>query len=479
MEFSLRSKLSLTYVFVAMVCVMLISVFANVFLDKHFSDYIIKNQERRNYEVVSLIEQQFQNNGTWNAETVESIGINALEQGMIIKVEEADGSLVWSAVLHNNGLCQQMISHMAENMLSRYPNWKGEYVENKYSLKSDFGVIGQVEIGYYGPYFFNDSDLAFINTINSLLLAVAVFSLILSLIIGAVMAKRISKPISSVIGTARMISRGYFGNRSRIRSNTKEINQLTETINNLAETLENQETLRKRLTADVAHELRTPLATLQSHMEAMLDGIWKPDADRLKSCHEEIMRMGRLVGDIEKLARYEAENTVLNITRFDITETARHIINNFEHDFAEKGIKITLDGGSVFVEADRDKISQVLVNLLSNSLKYTSHNGMVEVSIAKGAQEEAVINVRDTGSGISPEDLPHIFERFYRADRSRNRLTGGAGIGLAITKAIIEAHNGTISVSSEVDRGTDFKITLPETSGQGGAEGNKSFCVPT
>ncbi|RJR06287.1 HAMP domain-containing protein [Candidatus Parcubacteria bacterium] len=461
MKFSLRTKLSLSYVFVALVCVFLISVLTNVFLEKHFKEYVIQNQERKNKEVVSLISQQYKPDGKWDIEVIENIGINALEQGMIIRVVDSSDKVIWDATVHNNGLCQQMIAHMAYNMSSRYPNWRGGYIENKYPITYNLGEVGRVEVGYYGPYYFNDNDLAFITTLNKLLISVGVFSLFLSLLIGALMARRLSTPISRVISTARMISKGYFGDRTMEKSSTREISQLTETINNLAETMEKQEVLRKRLTADVAHELRTPLATLQSHMEAMIDGIWKPDTERLKSCHEEIMRIKRMVGDLEKLAKYESENLILNKTNFDISELIQHIIQNFETDFMNKNIDIRFFGEEEVVFADKDKISQVMINLLSNALKYTPQGGAVEV-VVKGVEDITEINVKDTGNGIPPEDLPHIFERFYRADKSRNRLTGGAGIGLTITKAIVEAHKGKIQVQSRLNEGTEFIVLLPK-----------------
>ena len=380
---------------------------------------------------------------------------------MIIKVVDSSGNVVWDARVHDNEHCRRILSHMEDNMSSRYPNWKGGYVENVYPVSTNrLGEAGQVIIGYYGPYFYSDSDLAFINTMNRLLVGVGVFSLLLSILVGSVMAKRLSAPISRVITTARMISKGYFGDRITEPSSTKETAQLTETINNLAETLENQEALRKRLTADVAHELRTPLTTLQSHIEAMIDGIWEPDSERLKSCHEEIMRINRLVGDLEKLSRYESENLILTRTSFNISELIRNIIRNFENDFAGKDIDIKFIGGDETINADKDKISQVIVNLLSNALKYTPKGGEVQVSV-KSFDESVEITVKDTGEGIPPVDLPHIFERFYRADKSRNRLTGGAGIGLTITKAIIDAHKGSIRVKSKVNEGTEFTVTLP------------------
>jgi two-component system, OmpR family, sensor histidine kinase BaeS len=377
-------------------------------------------------------------------------------------VTDNTGKVIWDAKVHNNGLCQQMIEHMSHNMMSRYPNWKGAYIENPYSITSDFKGVGKVEIGYYGPYYFTDHDLAFINALNRVLIWVGVFSLVFAFLIGVLMARRLSNPITKVTGAARMIANGYFGGRVTETSSTKEISQLTGTINNLAETLEKQEILRKRLTGDVAHELRTPLATLQSHMEAMIDGIWKPDTERLKSCHEEIMRISRMVGDLEKLAKYESENLVLNKTEFDVSELISHIVKNFETDFVNKNITLNFSAVKEIIFADKDKISQVIVNLISNALKYTRETGSVEIEVLN-EENTSKIGIRDTGSGISAEDLPLIFERFYRADRSRNRLTGGSGIGLTITKAIVEAHKGKIEVKSEVNKGTEFTVVLPKS----------------
>jgi len=225
--------------------------------------------------------------------------------------------------------------------------------------------------------------------------------------------------------------------------------------------LDTQESLRKRMSADVAHELRTPLATLQSHMEAMIDGIWEPDISRLKSCHEEIMRIGRMIGDLENLARFEGENLHLEKTEFELSQWAQAIVQNFEGDFQAKGVSIRLKASEQRVFADRDKLSQILVNLLSNALKYTDSGGMTEVCI-QGDESIAELVVQDTGIGIPEEDLPYIFERFYRADKSRNRLTGGSGIGLTIAKSLVEAHNGTLSVESIFEKGTTLTVRIPK-----------------
>jgi two-component system, OmpR family, sensor histidine kinase BaeS len=461
MKYSLRNRLSLSYIVIAMICVTLISIIANLSLESQFREYVKSNQEKRNENIVSLINQQYHESEGWNQDVIRDIGINALENGMIISVIDTEGKMVWDATEYNNGMCEQMIIHMSSNMSSRYPNWKGKLTIVDYPVVSGTEKVGSVEIGYYGPFYFTDADLAFINALNMVFIAVGGLSLILSLLFGYMMARSISTPISRVINTAEMISKGCYDDRSNEISNIKEIAQLTGSINNLAGTLEKQEKLRKRLTADVAHELRTPLATLQSHIEAMIDGIWEADSKRLKSVHEEIMRLGRMVGDLEKLTRFESEKMTLEKTEFDISELIRSILINFEKEYSDKNIRVSLEDKSINVSADRDKISQVIINLVANALKFTGEGGHIHLTTWDD-EDNAMISISDTGIGIAAEDLQHIFERFYRVDASRSRHTGGSGIGLTIAKAIVEAHKGTIVAESEIGKGTRFVITIPK-----------------
>lgn len=461
MKYSLRTKLSLSHIAVAAICVFLISIFSNFFLEKQFRYYVMQNQKQKNSRIVDMIEKQYEADGKWDTGVIQNIGINALEQGLIIKIKDSSGKPVWDAMTYNNGRCEQVIAHLSENMISRYPNWKGGFVENSFSLTVKGENVGIVDIGYYGPFYYTDNDLLFINTLNKVFLSVGLFSLLIALIFGVIMSNRLTRPIVRVIQTARSISKGYYSDRSYERSNTKELSELIETVNGLAGTLQNQESLRKRLTADVAHELRTPLAILQSHLEAMIDAVMEADEETLRSCHEETMRLNRMVGDIEKLSRYESESLILNKSDFDISELLKRIIQNFESEFFNKGIKVSFLSEMKTVYADRDKISQVLVNLLSNALKYTNEGGCVEISTAC-ENDEIVIKVKDSGIGILPEDITHIFERFYRADKSRNRMTGGSGIGLTIVKAIVEAHKGTVAAESTLGVGTEFIIRFPQ-----------------
>lgn len=461
MRYSLRAKLSLSYVVMGLFLIAAICLSANYLLEGQFRDYIIEQHRQRDKELVYLISRQYNSESdTWDKRVIENIGVNALEQGLIVKVEDSSG-IVWDATVHNSGLCAQMLEHMSQNMSSRYGDFRGSYMENSYPLMNSQDQVGSVIIGYYGPFYLNDNELSFINSLNGMLIGVGVFSLLFALLLGTFMAKRLSQPINRVIAAAGEIARGNYADRVTEDSNTKEIVELTSTINNLAGTLEQQEILRKRLTADVAHELRTPLATLQSHLEAMIDGIWEADAKRLKSCHEEIIRINRMVGELEKVAKYDSEKIILNRTDFDIFKLVQSIIHQFEADFANKGVEINLRGEEIPICADKDKLCQVIINLISNALKYTETGGTVEV-VLNSNETTVEISVRDTGIGIPREDLPFIFERFYRADKSRSRITGGSGIGLTIVKAIVEAHQGKVTVHSEFQKGTEFIVSLPK-----------------
>jgi len=458
---TLRFKLTASFLLITLIAFTLIGVFANVILEKQFEQYVINNLQKMNDELVDTLKNRYTAwGGRWDVSGVESIGMSALGDGLIIRVSAPDGKTVWDAMTHNSGMCAELLHDMAENMNSRDLGFDGGYTERDYPLIVNGAAAGQVTVGYYGPYFYTDNDLRFINALNKLLILAAVLAAGLSLTLGTYMAKRLSGPISRVIRTAEQISAGHYDGRVNEISDTREIIELTDAINTLAVNLGKQENLRKRLTADVAHELRTPIANLQSHLEAMVDGIWQPDAERLKSCHDETIRLSKIVGDLETLARHDGEQTLPDKARFDIAEAIRQTAASFENEFRNKHIDLILRLTEQYLQADQDKIRQVLVNLLSNALKYTPEGGSVEISAA-GDADTVRIAVRDTGIGISAADLPLIFERFYRADKSRNRATGGSGIGLAIAKSLVEAHGGAITVRSGPDWGSEFVVTLP------------------
>ena len=463
MTFSIRSKLTLSYFFIVVAVVGLTSLAANVGLKRQFENYVIRRQEKQISEIIELIQMKYEEEQNWNTGYLEIIGMNALQNGMVIVVKDDKNRNVWSAYEHNNGLCQAMIMNMRENMYSYSDKWSGEYQEKSYPIQMGGQQLGTLTTGYVGPYYFNDEELIFIKALNSLFLFTGICSLVIAFGLGIFMSVRISKPLKKIAVKALSLSEGSYKERLIDESHTSEIGILAETINELSDALEHKDKLRRQLTQDVAHELRTPLTSVQGHMEAMLDGIWAMDKDRLNSCYEEIIRIKKLIGSIEDLSGVENENVLLHKEDFDLSRLVARLLNNYENEFLSKNIRINYEEAPIMIHADEDKMSQVFNNLLSNALKYSKDHGEITI-VAEKEGNEIVIRVKDTGIGIAEGDLPFIFERFYRADKSRSRQSGGIGVGLTITRAIIEAHEGTISVNSEFGRGSEFIIRLPQRS---------------
>ena len=462
MTASLRTRLTLSYVLVALLCVLMLSALANGVLESSFRRFLQNSLVQDSRQVVAQMGAQLNPDGTWDVAGLSVVGMGALEHGLIVKLSDTGGQVVWDATVHNNGLCVQMLSHMAQNMASRYPNWRGSYAQAVYPVRSNFVETGSVTVGYYGPFFLNDQELEFISSLNRLLLVIAAAALCMAVGVGLFMARRISVPLARVVTATQRIRAGHGYEPVSQQTGVRELDRIASAVNDLSRSLADQEALRRRLTADMAHEIRTPLSALQSHVEAMLDGVFQPDQARLGGLHEEILRINRLVADMEKLARLEGDAAGLRKRRTDIRKLLETVAGNFEPQFREKGVtlRVPRNGAPLSSAVDPDRLSQAVINLLSNALKFTSEGGCVELSVEPGAGTVRIV-VADTGIGIGKADLSRVFERFYRADASRSRATGGSGIGLSIARAIVEAHGGTISAASGPGEGSRFAIELP------------------
>jgi signal transduction histidine kinase len=346
-------------------------------------------------------------------------------------------------------------------MRERFPKGDGKFEVNDYDLERDGRRIATVNISYFSPYFYNDDDFRFLDSLNVILAGAGVFSLVLAVAVGWLMARRLSEPIRKTAEIAKQMSRGDYVARMGEETSIGELHDLMISINQLANSLGKQENLRKQLTADVAHELRTPLTNVATHLEAMMEGLWELTPERLSSCREDVERISELVRDMENLANVESDNLKLNKTSVDLSELAENTLRNFEGEISRKTLTVSVEGSCPAIPADRSRIQQVLTNLLSNAVKYTKTNGTIRVVLSDEV-DAVLLSVEDNGIGIAGDDVPFIFERFYRADKSRNRVSGGAGIGLAIVKSIVTAHGGKIEVESRVDKGSRFQVTLPK-----------------
>lgn len=299
------------------------------------------------------------------------------------------------------------------------------------------------------------------NTINRYLLWGAALAIAIALILTFILSRRILSPIRTLGNTARKLGKGDFSQRVRIKDRG-EVGELAKTFNSMADDLERTEKLRRNMVADIAHELRTPLSNVSGYLEAIRDEVIKPEPSTIASLSEEVDLLSRLVDDLQELALADAGELKLNRQSEDITQLIQQAVKAVQTKVLAKGLEINVDitANLSSVNIDYQRISQVLRNLLENAIKHTPNGGKITVS---AVQQESFIrvNVEDDGEGIPAEDLPNMFERFYRVDKSRTRHAGGSGLGLTIAKRLVESHGGTISVQSELGKGSCFSFTLP------------------
>jgi signal transduction histidine kinase len=386
----------------------------------------------------------------------------ALYDGYIVKVYDAGGDILWDAEACDMKACSMVMEGIAGRMRAKYPYSHGKFTTQDIPMLQNGRNIGMVSVGYYSPYFFDDDDFLFLDALNTVLAGSGILSLLLAAVMGWILARNVSDPIRKTVDAAKRMSAGDYETRIEDRSDVRELDELTASVNSLALSIRRQEDLRKQLTADVAHELRTPLTTIGTHIEAIMEGVWEPTKERLASCYDEILRIGRLVLDMENLAKVESGDLKLDMTPVNLAELAETTIHNFETQIRAKRLNVSAEGSCGPVTADRDRMSQVFVNLISNAVKYTSEGGIIKVVFSE-TDEAVFFDVSDDGEGISADDLPFIFERFYRADKSRGRATGGSGIGLAVVRSITSAHGGAVEVESSPGCGSRFRVKLPKT----------------
>jgi signal transduction histidine kinase len=284
---------------------------------------------------------------------------------------------------------------------------------------------------------------------------------IISIIAGVLLSRNLSAPLSNMADAARSIGRRDLSQRVEVRG-SQEIRGVARAFNEMAAELQQAETLRQNLLADVAHELRTPLTVIQGNLQAILDDVYELDKSEIAQLYDQTRHLSRLVDDLRELAQAEAKQLPLDLVSVDLAELALEVVSMYEPIAEAAGIELQtmISEGLPTILGDRARLMQCLQNLLNNALRHTSKGGLVTLDLQ--AQDDFIeLSVIDTGTGIDPEHLPHVFDRFYRADTARARETGGTGLGLAITRAIIVNHGGEVSAESDgLGKGSSFTIKL-------------------
>lgn len=328
---------------------------------------------------------------------------------------------------------------------------------------NDENSINQID-GFIYPFY--EEDIVTVDTALNISLIVglglaSILSIGIAFLISLFLSKRMVLPIYDVIKASQRIADGHYNQRVSYHSQD-EIGKLVGYFNHMADSLDNVEGTRRQLLADLTHELNTPLSGIISTIEGLQDGMLLTETSHIV-IHDEALRLQRLVRDVQYLSSVEANVYSLHRESLSVDKILHAVADKLRIQYENKSVQLIIDAPpySLTVDADYDRITQVFINLLGNALQYTSAGGQVKTSI-RVLEDKLEFIIADTGIGIAPFDLKHIFNRFYRVEKSRDRRSGGSGIGLTIAKTLVEAHQGCIWATSEgVGQGSQFHFTLP------------------
>ncbi|MEZ4645661.1 MAG: ATP-binding protein [Chloroflexota bacterium] len=324
-------------------------------------------------------------------------------------------------------------------------------------------TVGWLVLNSFGE---DDGDFAdspeadFLANLNSLTVWSALATAVIGLLFGVLLARTISHPIRELKAATEQMARGKLGMQVSVRS-SDEVGQLAASFNQMSTDLAHANQLRQQMTADIAHDLRTPLSVIQGYTEALDDGKLPGSSEIYQAMHMQVKHLNRLVEDLRTLSLADAGQLSLHPFEVAPQDLLEHAALVFAPQAEQKGVALQLDipPDLPAISVDLDRIVQVLGNLVSNALRHTPAGGVIRMA-AQGENEHLLLQIQDTGAGIAPEDLPHVFDRFYRGDKARSE-GGESGLGLAIARSIVEAHNGRIRATSILGQGTTFTISLP------------------
>ena len=445
----LWQKLALNFVAVAITVTIVALLAVNLSYEGRFRSYVKERQAINNHRIIQTITNIYKVHGSWSDELTDLLPQLGIMSGVSLKVLDL-----------NRNVVAETSPEIEAMMMGENAKVAGETAV--IPVVNDASRVGDVYITPLGDiYGVPSEDLRFRESINRLLLLGGAMAALVGLLLSYFMAIRMTAPLEKMTAVAKKIEAGDYDERVDV-SSKDEIGDLAYAFNHLAQTLERQEDLRRNLTADISHELRTPLATIRSHIEAYIDGVMEPSTENIISIHEETIRLSRLVDDLGELAKLESDKVNIVKTKIDLNDVAEKVVFNLRPLFEEKGVSIELSKvtQTLSVKADADKLYQVFFNLLHNALKFTSKGGRAEIRLEKNGKN-ALAYIKDNGIGIDLLKHSAIFERFYRVEKSRNRSSGGAGIGLTVVKDLVEVHDGKISVESLPGKGTEFTIVMP------------------
>lgn len=460
----MRTKLFLSTLIIAIITLTFSILSVNFVFRQQFSDYLTQVNEAALEQLPSRLSSLYQTKGTWDPTSLNEIS-HSLPIDTVVTLIDPNGKLIATLsnpmedMMHNQG---EMGMGMNMGMgMSTYSttSWKTK----TFTVSGPLGTLATAQVRYPATaQILNPQDVHFQSAVFRSLLFAGGLALLFGIILSYFTSRQLVAPLRRLTQAAYRIGHGHLDERVSVRSKD-EVGQLANAFNAMADNLNRQETLRKQFTADIAHELRTPLTSIKSYIEAFQDNVLPANQENLSSIHEEIDRLVDLSSDLKDLNVAEIGALQLILQPVDLKHLLEKIIRSLNPLIQEKELALSWNAPDkpVTMSGDDRLLTRLFYNLVHNAYRYSNVGGQVTVVLTQ-TLDYAEIIIRNTGIGISEDDLPLIFERFYRADKSRTRETGGTGIGLALVRQITDLHQGTISVQSKVGHKTEFIVRLPK-----------------
>jgi len=439
-------KLTLAFVFVALVGVVLVAILANRATSVGFQRFLQTGETDQLQGLQESLSTYYNQQGSWegtnNILRRSGIGPEASGGGYFLRVIDANEQTVAA----RGGLGRSFDEFEIE--LPILVN--GQQVGTL--LASQAGQGGRAGEQY-------------LSLVNQVIIGAGITAIVIALLLSIVLAQRLTRPLRQLTAATQAVAAGDLSQQVPVTSDD-ELGELARDFNQMALALATSEAQRQQLLADTAHDLRTPISVMRSHLEAMLDGVFPVTPENLAVVHEETLHLGRLVDDVRTLSLAEMGQLPLNMALVDLHELLQQVVAAFLPLTEADGIQLTTKlVNTEPIMADAARLHQVLANLIANALRYAPQGGHDPATIHVSLQNQTdsiSISVKDNGPGLTAEQQQHVFDRFWRSDAARSRNEGGSGLGLAIARGIVEAHGGTISINSQTGSGTEMIVTLPK-----------------
>ena len=452
----MHKKLFLSTLFISLITLIFSMLAVNLVFHEQFSVYLTKTNETIIEQLPARLSTLYLSKGTWDATSLDEISYS-LPMGTVVTLTDPNGKLIatlnnsMEGMMHGQGE-MSMDMGMSSSSITR---WKTK----KLTVSGPLGALATAAARYPASAL-DPEDVRFQASVNRSLLFAGGLALLFGIILSYFTSRHLVAPLKRLTIAADRIGHGHLDEHVGLQAKD-EIGQLANAFNAMVDNLNRQEILRKQFTADIAHELRTPLTSIKSYIEAFQDNVLPADQENLSSIHEEIDRLVDLSSDLKDLNVAEIGALELIVEPVDLKHLIDKVIRSLHPLIQEKELTLIWQApeASVTTSGDERLLTRLIYNLMHNAYRYSNSGGQITVVLTK-TPDFAEISIRNTGIGISEDDLPLIFERFYRADKSRTRETGGTGIGLALVRQITELHQGTISVQSKVGQETEFIVRL-------------------